>query len=80
MRNNSEGFIDAPYILLVKLALAERHSKNASVSSFFFFFLSVGPSHAFLAETVETGDKDRNDSHRMQISLVMSMRYIFGDD
>ena len=78
MRNNSEGFIDAPYILLVKLALAERHSKNASVSS--FFFLSVGPSHAFLAETVETGDKNRNDSHRMQISLVMSMRYIFGDD
>ena len=31
-------------------------------------------------ETVETGDKYCDDSHCMQMSLVMSMRFIFGDD
>ena len=49
----------------------------------FLFFLSVGPSsvgHSFQAKTVETGDKNRGDFHCMQISLVMNMRYIFGDD
>ena len=35
---------------------------------------------AFLAETVETGDKNRDDFHCMQMSLVMSMQFIFGDD
>ena len=34
----------------------------------------------FLAETVETGDKNRDDFYCMQMSLVMSMRFIFGDD
>ena len=58
--------------LLVELALAERDSKNAVVS----FFLSVGPS----LQTVETGDKNRGDFHCMQMTLLMSMRYIFGDD
>ena len=37
-------------------------------------------SQAFLAETVETGDKNGDDFHCMQMSLVMSMWFIFGDD
>ena len=36
-------------------------------------------SQASLTETVGTGDKNRDDFHCMQTSLVMSMRYIFGD-
>ena len=47
----------------------------------FFFFGGtsfVGP--AFLAKTVETGDKNRDDFYCMQMNLVMSMRFIFGDD
>ena len=35
---------------------------------------------AFLAETVETGDKNRDDFHCTQMSLLMSMRLIFGYD
>ena len=31
-------------------------------------------------ETVETGDKNRDDFHCMQMSLVMSMRFILGDN
>ena len=50
----------------------------------FFFRLSVTKrgaySQAFLAETVGNGDKNRDDFHCMQMSLVMSMRFIFGDD
>ena len=57
--------------LFAELSLAERDSKNAVVSF-------VG--HTFLAKTVETGDKNRGDFHCMQMSLVMSMRYIFSDD
>ena len=63
--------------LLVELALAERDSNNASV------FLCVclpkwsSWSKAFLAETVETGDTNRDDFHCMQITLKMSMRSIF---
>ena len=65
-----------PYFL-VELALAERDSKNAVVS----FSLSVGPSlHTFLAKIMETGDKNCGDFHCMQMSLMMSMQYIFGDD
>ena len=37
-------------------------------------------SQAFLEEAVETGDTHRDDSHCKQMSLVMSMRFIFGDD
>ena len=33
-----------------------------------------------LAETVETGDKNRDDFDCMQMSLVMTMRFIFCDD
>ena len=36
--------------------------------------------HAFLAETVETGDKNRDDFHCVQMSLMMSMQFILGDD
>ena len=51
-----------------------------------FFFLCASYangrpySQAFLAETVKTGDKNRRDFHCMQMSLVISMRFIFGDD
>ena len=61
--------------------MAERDSKNAGVSFFFLFFSNGRPySQAFLAETVETVDKNRRDFHCMQMSLVMSMWFIFGDD
>ena len=54
------------------------------MQAFLFFFWGVCGTlfvgHAFLAETVETGDKNRDDFHHMEMSLVMSMRYIFGDD
>ena len=47
-----------------------------------FFFIGgtwfVGP--AFLAKTVESGDKNRGDFHCMEMSLVMRMLFIFGDD
>ena len=62
------------------LALAERNSKNATV----YFWRSVAKrgacSQAFLTETVETGDKIRDDFHCIQMSLVMSTRFIFCDD
>ena len=69
---------------LVELALVERDSKNEGVS-FLFFFVRWAPirrpcSQAFLAENVETGDKNRDDFHCIQMRLVMSMRLIFGDD
>ena len=31
-------------------------------------------------EAVETGNKNRDDFHCMQVSLVMSMQFIFGYD
>ena len=64
--------------LLVKLALAERDSKKQAFL-FFSFCVSAngGPySQEFLAETLETGDKNCHDFHCMQMSLVMSMRFI----
>ena len=65
---------------LVDLALAEQDSKNAGV-----FFQVSSPNgqpwfQAFLVETVETRDKNRDDFHCMQMSLVMSMWFISGDD
>ena len=54
------------------------------MQAFLFLFFFVGSSQkvfqAFLAETVETGDKNRHDLHCMQMSLVMSMRFIFEGD
>ena len=38
-----ESPVDLFQLFLVELALTERYSKNAGVS-FFYFFLSVGPS------------------------------------
>ena len=66
-------------MLLLKLPLAEQDSKKAAV----FFCRSVaikGGSHAFQMETMETGDKTSNDFYCMQMSLVMSMQFIFYDD
>ena len=63
-----------------KSSLLEQ-SETLKMQSFFFFCrwdLVVG--HAFLAKTVETGHKNRGDFHCMQMSLVMSIRCIFGDD
>ena len=37
-------------------------------------------SQAFAAETVKTGNKDRDDFYFMQMRLVMSVWFIFGDD
>ena len=74
---------DSSRCFLVELALARLDSKDAGVS---FFFLCVWAptttpcSQAFLAETVETGDKNGDDFRCMQMSLVMSMRFIFGDE
>lgn len=31
-------------------------------------------------ETVETGNRNRNDFHCMQMNLMMRMHFIFGDD
>ena len=63
--------------MLVELALVKQDSRNASV----FFHLSVAKrgvcSQMFL---VETGGKNRDDFHCIQMSLVMSMQLIFGDD
>ena len=55
------------------------------MGAFLFFFFSVcgyqiGGHQAFLAETVETGDKNRDDFDCVQMSLVMTMRFIFCDD
>ena len=49
-----------------------------------FSFVGLTPngrpwSQAFLAENVETGDNNRDDFHCMQMSLVMSMPFIFRD-
>ena len=53
------------------------------MQSFLFFFfcrwdLVCRPRG--LAKTVETGDKNSGDFHCMQVSRLISMRYIFGDD
>ena len=49
----------------------------------FGFRLSVAKreacSQAFLAETVETGDKNHDDFLCMQMSLVMCTRFVFDD-
>ena len=43
-----------------------------------FFFFPVGPSlgPAFLAKTVENGDKNRDVFHCMEMSLVSRMQFI----
>ena len=66
----------------MELALAERDSKNAGVFSFFRRSSPNGRpwSQAFLAEIMKTGNKNRDDFRRMQMSLVMSMQFDLGDD
>ena len=60
-------------LLFVELAVAERDSKSASVS--FSLFFCVGPSQkgsqAFLAETVETGDKTRQNVVMTRGNLIL---------
>ena len=56
---------------------------QAFLSPFFLcWWVPIGKprSQAFQGETVKTGGKNRDDFHCMQTSLVMSMRFIFGDD
>ena len=52
--------------------------------AFFFFRVSVAngrsESQAFLAETLETGDNNRDDFFCMQMTLVIRMRFTFDDD
>ena len=36
--------------------------------------------YGYRAKTVETGDKNRDDFHCMEMSLVMRMRFVFGND
>ena len=65
--------------------------KTARVDSWLDIYMGVKPCFFlsdsnfsfkwfFLRETVETGNKNRGDFHCMQMSLVISMRYIFDDD
>ena len=51
----------------------------------FFFFSSVRRKKGVSSPGVPNGDrgnwgKNRDDFHCMQMSLTMSMRFIFGDD
>ena len=50
----------------------------------FFFFVGLPQMvvivPALLVETVETGDKNSDDFRCIQMSLVVSMRFIFVDD
>ena len=51
----------------------------------FFFFRWSSPngqpwSQVFLVETMETGDKNPDDFHCMQMSLMFSICFTFGDD
>ena len=55
-------------------------SKTLKMQSFFFWMGPRFVGHALLAKTVKTGDKNRNDFHCMEMSLVMSMWFILGDD
>ena len=63
-------------LFLVELALAELDSKNVVV----FFRRSSLDYRPGVPETVETGDKNRDDLRCMQINLVMSIRFIFVHD
>ena len=68
------------------ISLACFSGETQKMQAFFFLIFSVptpnsgSGSQALLAETLETVDKNRDDFHCMQTSLLMSMRFIFGDD
>lgn len=69
---------------LVELALAVRLKKYKRFFSFPFFFLfpvsSPNGDQVPGAPSGDLGDKDRDYFHRIQMSFVMSMRFIIGDD
>ena len=67
-------------MLLVELALEERDSKNAGVSFSFLFVWDLNCRPGVLSGDRGNWDKNRDDFHCIQMSLVMSMRFIFGDD
>ena len=69
-------YIYFQYSLLVERALSR--ARLLKCNRFFFRSEFVGP--AFLAKTVETGDKNRDDFHCMEMSLVMSNVVYFGGD
>ena len=58
----------------LKTFISERDAKNAGVFCFCVSSPNGWPwSQAFLAETVETGDKNRDDFHCMQMSLQLNL-------
>ena len=62
-------------IMLFSRACFSRARLTLKMQAFSFMCLTPNGrpwSQAFLAETVETGDKNRDDFHCMQMSLVMS--------
>jgi len=75
------GFLYVFFGELVSLACVSSETHNLQVV--FLFVFSTERRlwfQAFLAATVETGNKNRDDFHCMQMRLVMSMCYIFGHD
>ena len=71
---------------LVELALAARLKKYKRFFSFLCFFCFLCPRQRVTmvpgAPSGDRGnwDKNRDYFHRIQLSLVMSMRFIIGDD
>ena len=61
-----------------RLRSTERRNLQAVFFSSYLVHKGELLSEAFLPETVETGDKNRDD-HCRQMRLVMSMRFIFVD-
>ena len=70
----------SPLMLSYEVSSKAKLQKWRLFISFFFFPRRGAQSQEFLAKTGETWDKNRHDFHCMQVSLVMSMRFIFGDD
>ena len=75
------GFFYVFFSELVSLACVSSETRNLQV----VFFLVFGTERrlwfqAFLAATVENGDKNREDFHCMQMTLVMRMCFVFGHD
>ena len=70
---------------LVELALAVRLKKYKRFVTFLFFFIlfpvpSPNGDQVPGAPSGDLGDKGRDYFHRIQMSFVMSMRLIIGDD
>ena len=67
-------------VLITRGCLAPSHNLQAVFLLRIYDTKGRLGSEAFLAGTVETGNKKREDFHCMQMRLVMSMWFIFGDD